>query len=123
MNRLLPIVAASLLLAAPAYAYDNKALGFQLNEYAQTENIMICAQEDCLTFVPVGDGRTYAEESGKCTLTMDYFTQDFAAGKTEFDFMLTLSAQVVQVIKGDEACQLKQQMPEQLRSLTGIYVN
>jgi hypothetical protein len=123
VNRFLLIAAASLLLAAPAYAYDNKALGFQLNEYAQTENIMICAQQDCLTFVPVGNGKTYTEESGKCTLTMDYVTQDFATGKTEFDFMLTLSAQVVQVIKGDEACQLMQQEPQQLRSLTGIYVN
>lgn len=119
-------LATILALTASANAmsvmYRNDDLGFTVTAWPQTEDIEICDDGgSCLVFEPTGDGRTYQEAEGRCTLTMDAFEQDFAEGKTENDFMLVLMGQVVQVIEGEDQCQLQQAMPEQMRSLTGLY--
>lgn len=129
MKRVLSVIAVYVALASASYAvgpsYENKALGFRLSTFPQSENITICTQDggDCLTFLPVGDGKTYTEETGKCTLVMEHFRYDFADGKTDDEFMLTLAGQVIQVVEGDDACQLTQESPAQMRSLTGIYIS
>lgn len=129
MNRVLFVIATCVVLASACYAvgpsYESKALGFQLSTFPQSENITICTKdgEDCLTFLPVGDGKTYAEETGKCMLVMEHFRYDFADGKTDDEFMLTLAGQVIEIVEGNEACQLKQESPAQMRSLTGIYIS
>ncbi|UXN75796.1 hypothetical protein N8D56_26545 (plasmid) [Devosia sp. A8/3-2] len=129
MNRVLCVIAVYVALASASYAvgpsYENKALGFRLSTFPRSENITICTKdgEDCLTFLPVGDGKTYAEEAGKCTLVMEHFRYDFADGKSDDDFMLTLAGQVIKVVEGHDVCQLKQEFPAQMRSLTGIYIS
>lgn len=125
MNRLVPTIAAYLFATTASFAvgpvYENSALGFEIRTFPQDEKIMICSQQNCLTFLPSDGGKTYTEESGKCTLTMEHFRKDFATGDTANEYMLTVAVQVVKVIKGEDACQLEQQSPKQMRSLTGIY--
>lgn len=125
MNRLLPAIAAYFFATTVSFAvgpvYKNDALGFEIRTFPQDEKIMICSQDNCLTFVPEKGYGTYNEESGKCTLTMEHFRKDFATGNTANEYMLTVAVQVIKVVKGEDACQLEQQSPKQMRSLTGIY--
>jgi hypothetical protein len=110
-------------VAGTGTTYSNTATGFVIYVSAMADDISFCNYQDkCFDFSPVnGSTSLYKEVTGKCTLRMDNFYKDFSEGKTKNDFMLTLSAQVVQVIKGEDQCQLDQEMLNQKRSLTGIY--
>lgn len=127
MKKILPAIAAYLILCDASYAaatiYENDALGFRLSVSPQSDDILICAADavSCLTFNPDGPEGTFTEETGKCTFVMEHFSYDFADGRTNSEFMLTLSGQVVRVIAGEDACQLEQDSPRQMRGLTGIY--
>lgn len=120
------------LLSAPAFAgtavtYSNDALEFNLSFSAMSDEGSICDSSDnCLTIVPVKDlGRNktlYREASGKCDLVIEQFEKNFAEGTTKNDFMLTVSGQAVKVVKGEDRCMLQQKLPNQKRSVTGIYL-
>lgn len=119
------------LATAPAFAggsvaYTNDALGFTLVFSKFSENGEICDGNDkCLTLEPVRsltETKTlYREATGLCDVEIERFEQSFAQGRTKNDFMLTVSGQVVQVVKGEDKCKLTQTSMKQERSLTGIY--
>lgn len=126
------LTALALTLAcAPAIAgtgvsYRNEALDFTLLFGSMTDEGAICDSNDsCLTIVPVkdlGKNKTlYREASGKCDLVIEHFEKNFAEGTTKNDFMLTMSGQVVKVVKGEDNCKLFQKSMNQNRSVTGIY--
>lgn len=111
--------------AGTATSYRNDALEFVLVVPAMSDTVSICdSRHVCFDFEPVKEvnGTTYYTETiGRCELEVEYFSKDFAKGKTKHEYMLNLSAVVVQVVKGDERCQLQQRLPNQNRSLTGVY--
>jgi hypothetical protein len=119
------------LLSSPAFAgtgisYSNDALGFTLNFGSMTDEGAICDSSDnCLTIVPIkdlGKNKTlYREAKGKCDIVIEQFEKNFADGTTKNDFMLSLGAQVVKVVKGEDRCTLFQESMKQQRSVTGIY--
>lgn len=105
----------------------NEALGFDLIQYPQGDIEMeICSGSKCLSFNSISTVNSstvkYKEVTGKCTLTVETFDKDFGSGNTKDEFMLTLMAFVVKVTKGSKNCQLTQKLPNQQRSLTGIYL-
>jgi hypothetical protein len=119
----LGVISTNTAFAGTGTIYNNASIGFTIYVSAMDDRISFCNYQDkCFDFDPVkGSTNLYKEVTGKCTLTMDYFDKNFAEGKTKNDFMLNLSAQVVQVIKGEDQCQLMQENLNQKRSLTGVY--
>lgn len=112
--------------AATATSYKNDPLNFTLIVPAMEDSIVIICdfQDTCLDFNLVKkDNETfyYEEANGLCEIEIRHFSQDFGAGKTNNDFILTLSAAIIQVTKNEDQCQLQQELPYQKRSLTGIY--
>lgn len=111
--------------AGSATSYRNDALGFTMVVPAMSDGISFYdGKNTWMEFESVSfDEKTgkalYRESSGKCEIQVGSFSKDFAEGKTKDDYMLSFGIQIVQVVKGK--CELTQQLPNQSRSLTGIY--
>lgn len=120
------------IVSAPAFAgtaitYNNDALEFSLILSSMSDEADICdADNNCLTLAPVkslsSTKTLYREASGKCEVVIEDFEKNFAEGTTKNDFMLSLSAKIVKVVKGEDSCMLQQKLPKQKRSVTGAYL-
>lgn len=129
MKSLLIVVLSLISLssfAGTGTVYSNEALGFSLYESVTSDNISICNSADkCFDFDMVSINektgvRIYKEVFGSCEVEVSYYSKDFAQGKTENDFMLSVGFSIVQVVKGESRCVLAQETGG-ARSLTGIY--
>jgi hypothetical protein len=120
---------ATHVFAATASCSSPSVLGFTACDIPASDSdgtdFLISDESDAgLSFVfekRVGQKNLYKEMSGKCEISVEQFSKNFAEPKAKDAFMLSLSATIVKVTKGS-GCVLKQSGSHDLRSVTGVYV-